>query len=79
MEEQLHEPLTLEQIAAEAGFSPFHFHRLFRRETGLSIAEYLRSRRLCLASRMLLYSEEPIIGISLQCHFESQEAFTRAF
>jgi AraC-like DNA-binding protein len=79
MENHLQEEITLEQIAAHIGFSPYHFHRLFRKEVGINIADYLRSRRLCYASRLLLYSEESIINISLYCHFESQEAFTRAF
>jgi len=79
MENHLQEEITLEHIAAHAGFSPYHFHRLFRKEVGINIADYLRSRRLCYASRLLLYSDESIITISLSCYFESQEAFTRAF
>lgn len=79
MEDNLQDELTLEQIAAHAGFSPYHFHRLFRKEVGINIADYLRSRRLCYASRLLLNTDETIIAISLNCYFESQEAFTRAF
>lgn len=79
MEEQLQEEVTLEQIAAHVGFSPYHFHRIFRKEVGMNIADYMRRRRLCYASQLLLYSDESIIDISLNCHFESQEAFTRAF
>lgn len=79
MEERLEEDITLEQIAAHAGFSPYHFHRLFRREIGMNVADYVRSRRLCMASRLLLYSDMPIIDLAFHCYFESQEAFTRAF
>ncbi|MFD2115226.1 helix-turn-helix domain-containing protein [Paenibacillus yanchengensis] len=79
MENRLAYKMTLEEIAAHVGFSPFHFHRLFRSRVGMNIADYLRSRRLCQASRMLLHTEESILHISLDCHFESQEAFTRAF
>ena len=32
------EPPTLEQLAEAAGYSPFHFHRLFRRATGVTPA-----------------------------------------
>lgn len=79
MEQHLEQPLTLADIASYAGFSPHHFHRLFRREIGLNIADYLRRRRLALAAQLLLHTETPIIDISLHCHFESQESFTRAF
>ena len=39
---------SLEQIASSVGYSPFHFHRLFKRATGVTPAAYaraLRSRR----------------------------------
>lgn len=79
MEQHLEEQLTLADIASHAGFSPYHFHRLFRKEVGMNIADYLRKRRLCYAAQLLLHSEAAIIDISLHCHFESQESFTRAF
>lgn len=79
MEQHLEEQLTLADIASYAGFSPYHFHRLFRREVGMNIADYLRKRRLCYAAQLLLHTEAAIIDISLHCHFESQESFTRAF
>lgn len=79
MEEHLANKITLEEIATHVGFSPFHFHRLFRSTVGMNIADYLRSRRLCHASLLLLHTDESILQISLYCHFESQEAFTRAF
>ncbi|MFP7288268.1 AraC family transcriptional regulator [Shouchella clausii] len=79
MEDHLEETLRLEGIAAHVGLSPFHFHRVFRREVGMSIGDYIRSRRLCSASRELLHGDAGILEISLNYGFESQEAFTRAF
>ncbi|WDH82946.1 helix-turn-helix domain-containing protein [Paenibacillus urinalis] len=79
MEAHLEDPLSLESIASHVGFSPYHFHRMFRRQVGMNVADYLRRRRLCYAARLLLYSDASIIDISLHCHFESQESFTRAF
>ncbi|GAB6928676.1 AraC family transcriptional regulator [Paenibacillus sp. JCM 10914] len=79
MEQHLDEQLTLADIASQAGFSRFHFHRLFRKEVGMNIADYLRTRRLCHAAQRLLYTEAAIIDIAFDGHFESQEAFTRAF
>ncbi|MEK5060831.1 AraC family transcriptional regulator [Paenibacillus sp. FSL H7-0326] len=79
MEAHLEDPLSLESIASHVGFSPYHFHRMFRRQVGMNVADYLRRRRLCYAAQLLLYSDASIIDISLHCHFESQESFTRAF
>ncbi|WP_420139276.1 bifunctional DNA-binding transcriptional regulator/O6-methylguanine-DNA methyltransferase Ada [Sphingomonas sp.] len=39
------EPPALAQLAAVAGYSPYHFHRLFRRATGVTPAAYARGRR----------------------------------
>lgn len=36
---------SLEQVAAHAGYAPHHFHRLFKRETGLTPAAFARSLR----------------------------------
>jgi AraC family transcriptional regulator of adaptative response/methylated-DNA-[protein]-cysteine methyltransferase len=39
------EPLPLDALAAAAGYSPHHFHRLFKRALGVTPAEYARGRR----------------------------------
>ncbi|QVY61861.1 helix-turn-helix transcriptional regulator [Cytobacillus gottheilii] len=79
IEEHLHEPITMDDIAEEAGFSKFHFHRIFQSSVKMSMTEYIRQRRLANASAALLYSDERIIDIAFYYQFESQEAFTRAF
>ncbi|MBY7141894.1 helix-turn-helix domain-containing protein [Virgibacillus sp. NKC19-3] len=79
IEEHLHESLMMDDIAEQAGFSKFHFHRIFRTAVGMSITEYIRMRRLANASTALLYTDERILDIAFYYHFESQEAFTRAF
>lgn len=79
IEEHLHEPLTLEDIARQSNFSKFHFHRIFQKSAGMTITEYIRMRRLANASAALLYSKERILDIAFYYQFESQESFTRAF
>ncbi|WP_203361813.1 AraC family transcriptional regulator [Bacillus sp. REN10] len=79
IENHLHEPLPPEAIAAHAGFSPFHFHRIFQKEIGMTTTEYIRRRRLTNAALMLLYTDETIIQIAYHFHFSTQESFTRAF
>ncbi|MBN6188281.1 helix-turn-helix domain-containing protein [Aneurinibacillus sp. BA2021] len=79
VEENLHEPLTLENIAAQSNFSKYHFHRIFQSTVGMKVTEYVRLRRLANASSALLYTSERILDIALYYQFESQESFTRAF
>jgi AraC family transcriptional regulator len=80
IERQLDRPLTLEAIATYARLSPYHFSRLFTARMGRSVMFHVRSRRLANAARRL--ATDPgvkLIDLALDCGFESQEAFTRAF
>lgn len=43
--EAAEEPPSLDALAASAGYSPFHFHRLFKRATGVTPAAYARGKR----------------------------------
>jgi AraC family transcriptional regulator len=80
IEQQLDQPLTLEQVAARAGLSPYHFSRLFTARVGRSVMAYVRGRRLVRCARRLCH--EPglkLVDLAFDGGFESQEAFTRAF
>ena len=46
-------PPSLEALAAAAGYSPFHFHRLFRKATGVTPAAYARGKRARTMSESL--------------------------
>jgi AraC family transcriptional regulator len=74
------EPMTLAELASVAGFSPYHFSRLFTARFGESVMEYVRAVRLQAASSRLVGDDPPsLIDLAFDCGFESQEAFTRAF
>jgi len=79
IQEHLDDALELEQVAAVAAFSSFHFHRIFRGLVGESLKEYVRRLRLERAARNLKQLDGPIIEIALQAGFETHESFTRAF
>jgi AraC family transcriptional regulator of adaptative response/methylated-DNA-[protein]-cysteine methyltransferase len=51
--EQAEAPLPLAELAREAGYSPHHFHRLFKRATGLTPAAYARGKRGRAMAEML--------------------------
>lgn len=79
IEGKLDSEVTLKEISDIAGFSPFHFHRLFQSLTGETIVEYIRKRRLTNAALELVGTDKRIIDIAFDYNFESQESFTRAF
>jgi AraC family transcriptional regulator len=79
IQRHLDEELTLDQVAVEAAFSSFHFHRIFHALVGEAFREHIRRLRLERAAVHLKRLSEPITQIALQAGFESHEAFTRAF
>ncbi len=79
VEEHLYEPVTIHDIAKASSYSAYHFSRIFKSLVGDSPKEYLRKRRLTVAATRLLKEDTSILELAVQCQFESQEAFTRAF
>ena len=72
--------LTVDELAAVAGASKYHFHRQFTAEFGISVYRYVQLARLKRASSKLAYRpSESILDIALGCGYESPEAFSRAF
>ncbi|TSB04062.1 bifunctional DNA-binding transcriptional regulator/O6-methylguanine-DNA methyltransferase Ada [Sphingorhabdus contaminans] len=47
------EPISLEELAAAVGYAPHHFHRLFKRATGVTPAQYARGLRAGRAEQAL--------------------------
>jgi AraC-like DNA-binding protein len=70
--------LTLDELAAVAGLSRFHFLRAFRREVGVTPHTYLTGRRIA-AAKTLLGGDQPLSEVALDCGFYDQSHFTRSF
>lgn len=79
IEAHLEEDLSLERIAGELHYSGFYLERIFRRETGLTLYQYIRGRRLTLAARALVETDRPVVEIACDARYGSQQAFTLAF
>lgn len=75
----LESELTLEEVAAEANLSPYHFHRLFKTFTGENVKAYIRRLRLELAAFRIRTKQERIVDIAFDSGFYTHETFTRAF
>jgi AraC family transcriptional regulator of adaptative response/methylated-DNA-[protein]-cysteine methyltransferase len=70
-------PLPLSQLAAETGYSPTHFQRIFTRATGLSPAAYARALREERAREALTGAGE-VTGAVYEAGFESPSRFYEA-
>jgi AraC-like DNA-binding protein len=79
IEQRLHEPLHMAQIAAASGVSLPRLNRIFRERLGATPAQYLITRRLERASTLLRDTNLPVGQIALQTGFAHQEHFSRTF
>ena len=77
--EHFSEDLSLEQLAAQVGLSPYYFIRVFRRETGYTPHDYLTSRRMASARYLLKYTELTVKEICFHCGFSGESVFCNAF
>lgn len=79
IEANLTEELQVREIAKKAFLSPFYFQRIFSALCGISVGEYIRSRRLTLAGEELAGSDARIIDVAAKYGYESPDSFSRAF
>ncbi len=78
IEAHLKEKLTIEMISQHVGYSLYHFCRVFQISMGVPVMEYVRKRRLSIASTEL-YKGRRILDIAFDYGFETQSGFTKAF
>ena len=72
------EKLSVKKLAERAGFSPYHFCRIFQWNIGYSIMEYVRIRRLAFAASELK-SGKYIFDIAVEYGYETHTGFIKAF
>jgi AraC-like DNA-binding protein len=79
MREALAEPLTLDDLAAEAGMSRFHFVRSFRRAAGRTPMQELRMLRLEAAKSLVLTTSLPLKAVAARTGLGSEQHLSRLF
>lgn len=79
IQSRLDEPPSLDEVAAVAAFSPFHFHRLFTAYAGESLSAFVRRLRLERAANRLRQTFDPITEIGLDAGYETPANFSKAF
>ncbi|MCR4990602.1 MAG: AraC family transcriptional regulator [Lachnospiraceae bacterium] len=73
------EDLSLDSVAETAGFSKFHFSRLFKEFAGVPFYKYLNGRRIDYAEKLLMDPNINVMEVASRSGFNSLSAFMRMF
>lgn len=79
IERHLEEELSISSLASYAGYMEYYFSKKFKRELGLTPAEYIRKKRLEKAALLLRSSDLDAQQIATRLQFCSQSYFTDCF
>ena len=79
IDSNLHKTLRIEDVAARAGYSRWHLQRVFVQVKAVSLGKYIRDKKLSLAAKDLIETDEPVISIAYKYGFDSQQTFTCTF
>ena len=79
MRTRLSEDISLDELAAEAQLSPFHFARMFKQSLGVPPRVYLTRLRVEKASEMLEHTDLPVTQIALEVGYSSNQVLARVF
>jgi transcriptional regulator GlxA family with amidase domain len=79
MEANMSEPLSLLDIADDAGLSRRQIERLFRQEMGRSPARYYLEIRVDRARHLLIQSSMPVVEVAVACGFVSASHFSKCY
>ena len=77
--ENLHKNLSIKDIAEFFGLNPSYLSKLFLKETGTTIKDFVTNAKVKTAENMLKYSDFSYLDISLALGFSSQSAFISIF
>lgn len=79
IDSHIEEGLNIEAVAAKSGYSKWHLQRAFKAQKGITLATFIRSRRLEQAAQSLENSSKSIMAIAVDLGFSSQQCFQRVF
>ena len=62
IEDNLESPLSLEKVSERSGYSKWHLQRMFKKETGHSLGQYIRSRKMTEIAQKLKERADTLSG-----------------
>lgn len=73
------EELSLDRLAEIAGYSKYHFSRIFKKYNGVSFVQYISTKRIKMAENLLVDPELSITEVAMRSGFASLTTFNRTF
>lgn len=73
------ERITIEALAEYVQLSPSHLSRLFKKEAGMTVNDYVREKKIEKAQNLLKYCDYSMIDIATYLSFSSQSHFIQTF
>ncbi len=73
------ERITIENLAEYSGLSASYLSRLFKKETGVSVSDYIREKKIEKAQHLLKFCDYSLIEIANYLSFSSQSHFIQLF
>ena len=71
--------ITVNDLASAVCISPTYLSRIFKQETGVSVSEYIRQRKIDLAKNLLRFSNRDLVDIANMLSYSSQSHFIQHF
>ncbi len=78
IEDQVRDDIRVDRLAARAGFSIYHYYRIFEAYVGIPVMEYVRRRRLAHAAYAMNHTPR-LIDVALEYGFETHAGFSKTF
>ncbi|CAM3606570.1 helix-turn-helix domain-containing protein [Marinicrinis lubricantis] len=75
----LYDSISLNDLADHTKLNPSYLSKLFKKETGITMTEYIQKVRIDEAKNLLSLTQTPISEISSWMHFTDQSYFTKIF
>src|SRR3712207_9523691 len=79
IQENLDRRLSLSELAVKAGYSPYHFHRVFHAIVGESLQQHMRRLKLERAAHQLRETHSSVTQVASWAGYLTPESFSRAF
>jgi len=77
--DNLHDKITLDNLAEVSGLSPSYLSRMFHKEVGITVSQYIIRKRIETAENMLKFSEYSFVDIANYLCFSSESHFIHTF